>query len=96
MDRIRPILERPRGEVIVNFMFDYINRFVNDIRPEIETSFDQLFGTKAWRHLRSAADREDIVRFYAEQLRAAGSYRFSTFTPIFKPLADRTYFHLIY
>jgi three-Cys-motif partner protein len=96
MDLIRPILERGRGEVIVNFMFDYINRFVNDHRPEIETSFDQLFGTKAWHHLRSAEDREDIVRFYSEQLRAAGSYRFSTFTPIFKPLADRAYFYLIY
>jgi three-Cys-motif partner protein len=96
MDLIRPILERRRGEVIVNFMFDYINRFVNDVRPEIEDSFNRLFGTTAWRHLRTVQDREDIVHFYCEQLRTAGSYRFTTFTPIFKPLSDRAYFHLIY
>jgi hypothetical protein len=96
MDRIRPILERPRGEVIVNFMFDYINRFINDPRPEIESSFNELFGTQDWHHLRRAEDREDIVRFYSEQLRLTGGYRFSTFTPIFKPLSDRAYFHLIY
>ena len=96
MDRIRPILAQPRGEVIVNFMYDYINRFLNDPRPEIEASFDQLFGTNDWRLLRSAEDREEIVQFYSEQLRTSGHFRFVTFTPIFKPLADRPYFYLIY
>ncbi len=96
LNRIKPILERRRGEVILNFMYDYINRFLNDERPEIEASFDELFGTRNWRCLRSSESRQKVVQFYSEQLRAAGSFQFVTFTPIFKPLADRPYFYLIY
>jgi three-Cys-motif partner protein len=29
MDNIRPILQRKKGEVMINFMFDFINRFLN-------------------------------------------------------------------
>jgi hypothetical protein len=30
--------------VLINFMSDFINRFLNDPRPEIAASFDALFG----------------------------------------------------
>jgi three-Cys-motif partner protein len=96
MERITPLLNNPRGEVIVNFMYDYINRFLNDTRPEIEASFDRLFGTDQWRFIRSVEDREQIVEYYGEQLQYFGSYSFVTFTPILKPLANRPYFYLLY
>jgi three-Cys-motif partner protein len=96
MERISPLLNNAKGEVIVNFMYDHINRFLNDTRPEIEASFHRLFGTDQWTFVRSAADREQIVEYYGAQLQQHGAYPFVTCTPILKPLADRPYFYLLY
>jgi hypothetical protein len=80
----------------MNFMYDHINRFLNDTRPEIEASFHRLFGTDQWRFVRNVADREQIVEYYGAQLRQHGTYPFVTHTPILKPLADRPHFYLLY
>ncbi len=97
MDNIRPILQHRPGEVMVNFMYDFINRFINSPDPANEQSLDQFFGTKEWRGIRNAADREEAsVDLYKEQLRATGAYTYVTSTRMLKPLHDRAYFHLIY
>ena len=77
-------------------MYDYINRFLNDTRPEIEASFNRLFGTEAWKFIRNVEDREQIVEYYGMELQKHGDYPFVTFTPILKPLANRPYFYLLY
>jgi three-Cys-motif partner protein len=96
MEPITTLLNNARGEVIVNFMYDHINRFLNDTRPEIEASFHRLFGTDQWKFIRTVADREQIVEYYGAQLQKHGAYPFVTFTPILKPLADRPHFYLLY
>ncbi|MGB9120121.1 MAG: three-Cys-motif partner protein TcmP [Candidatus Angelobacter sp.] len=97
MEAIKPILQHTPGEVMINFMYDYINRFLNSRDPKIEAQLDALFGTKTWRSLRETQDREyAIVDFYREQIRAAGNFQFVTSTRILKPTHDRAYYHLIY
>jgi three-Cys-motif partner protein len=97
MEAIKPILRHTPGEVMINFMYDYINRFLNSRDPKIEAQLDALFGTKSWRALRDTEDREyAIVDFYREQIRAAGGFQFVTSTRILKPTHDRAYYHLIY
>jgi hypothetical protein len=82
---------------MINFMYDYINRFLNSRDPKIEAQLDALFGTKTWRSLRETQDREyAIVDFSREQIRAAGNFQFVTSTRILKPTHDRAYYHLIY
>jgi three-Cys-motif partner protein len=94
---ITPILRYTPGEVVINFMYDHINRFLNSHKPDTEASLDALFGTTEWRSLRAAKDREhSILNFYQEQVRAAGRFNFVTSTPIFKPTRDRAYYHLVY
>ncbi|MFP6746707.1 MAG: hypothetical protein VCD66_03795, partial [Alphaproteobacteria bacterium] len=87
--------------VLINFMSDFINRFLNDPRPEIAASFDALFGGDwypEWQSLiglglsREAA----AIEVYTTRLKKAGNYAFVTSTRILKPGADRSYFHLIY
>jgi three-Cys-motif partner protein len=34
LQRITPILQHRPGEVLINFMFDYVNRFLDDARPD--------------------------------------------------------------
>jgi three-Cys-motif partner protein len=97
MDHITPILRHQPGEVMINFMYDFINRFINYPQAANEHSLDQFFGTTEWRAIRSAGDRETAsVELYKEQLRKAGRYTYVTSTRILKPLQDRAYFHLVY
>jgi three-Cys-motif partner protein len=97
MDRIAPLLRHQPGEVMINFMYDFINRFLNSHDPRIEASLDDFFGTNLWRELRDHPNREiAIINLYAEQVRAIGEFPYVTSTKILKPLHERAYFHLIY
>lgn len=97
MDHITPILRHEPGEVMINFMYDFINRFINYPEPANEQSLDWFFGTTEWREIRNAGDRETAsVELYKEQLRTTGKYPYVTSTRILKPRHDRAYFHLVY
>ncbi len=97
MDNLRPILQRRRGEVMVNLMYDFINRFLTLETEANEESLDRLFGTPRWREIRNAQDREAaMVDLYVQQLRSAGEFRYATWMRVLKPLSERTYFYLVY
>ena len=69
MDNLRPILQRPKGEVMINFMFDPINRFLNFQSSANEESLDRFFGTREWRSIRDKPERESaLVNLYVEPL----------------------------
>jgi three-Cys-motif partner protein len=97
MNRIGPLLRHQPGEVVINLIYDFINRFLNSQEPSTEASLDHFFGGPAWRDLRERPDREtSIIDLYAEQVRATGRFAYVTSTRILKPLQERAYFHLIY
>ena len=99
--KIAPLLALP-GEVIINFMYDYVNRFLEDPTPETAATFDPLFGCLGWhleveRYTRAGHLREDaILSVYRDRLRKIGQFSHVTSTRILKPLAERSYFHLVY
>jgi len=98
---IQPLLEL-RGEVLINFMFDYANRFLDDPRPETIATFDPVFGGPDWykeieSRIAAGMEREEaILAVYLERLRSAGRFTHVTSTPVLKPLSQRAYFHLVY
>lgn len=101
LDKIEPLLKL-RGEVLVNFMYDDISRHLEDVRPEILASYEPLFGGPGWEDevedlIRHGKTREEaILEVYRERLRSAGQFPYVTSTRILKPLADRSYYHLVY
>lgn len=100
MEKIKPLLNL-RGEVLINFMSDHINRFLEDPRPEIAASFDSLFGTDwypEWKRLNDdGLSREAAaIEVYTTRLKEHGNFKYVTSTRILKPKADRSYFYLIY
>ena len=100
MEKISPLLNL-RGEVLINFMSDFINRFIEDSRPEIAATFDTLFGGEwysGWKSLtEQGLSREAAaIDFYTTRLKDAGNFKYVTSTRILKPTADRSYFYLIY
>jgi three-Cys-motif partner protein len=73
---IARLLGYPKSEVLVNFMYGEINRFLSN--PEFAAHFDALFGTPKWRNIQEII--APINRFYAihdlyrDQLRTAARY----------------------
>ena len=95
LNRIKPILEHDPGEVLVNFMYDFINRFIGD--PQHAESFNDLMGGPVWKHLPQSERREEeTIELYRKQMCAAGNFKHVTWTRILKPISDRSYFYLHY
>lgn len=100
LDKISPLLKL-RGELLINFMSDFTNRFLEDPRLEIAATFDELFGENwydEWQDLVGAGlSREAAaIEVYTSRLKSAGNLKYVTSTRILKPKADRSYFYLIY
>jgi three-Cys-motif partner protein len=74
---VAEILRHGRCEVLINIMYEEINRFL--AHPEQPNNFDVLFGTTAWRdalRLEGVARREFIHELYLAQLRRVGGARY--------------------
>jgi three-Cys-motif partner protein len=101
MNKIKPLLNL-RGEVLINFMFDHLNRFLEDPRPSTAASYNDLFGDPHWydKFENLVADgiarEEAVLNIYLDCLRITGGFTHVTSTRILKPLSDRSYFHLVY
>lgn len=100
LEKITPLLQL-KGEVLINFMSDFITRFIDDPRPNIAAGFNDLFGAEwfnEWKALHDAGMTREAaaIRVYTERLKKAGNYKFVTSTRILKPASDRAYFYLIY
>lgn len=94
--RLEPLLRRRDTEVVVNFMFDHVNRFIG--LPEQARNFNELFGGEEWRSLLKDPERreERLVDLDRRLLGEVGGFQHAASTRIKKPLVDRTYFYLVY
>ena len=72
---LKPILELQPGEVIINLMTSWINRFLSDPNKD----FTKLFGADAERISRLHGDvrEQELVRVYSEAVREAGRFLMS-------------------
>lgn len=86
LKRITRLLKHRPGEVIITFMYDYINRHFG-------LDFDELFGGPGWTPEMTEAE---TVQLYCARVKVFGEFDYVTSTRILNPTKDRTYFHLIY
>ena len=101
LERIEPLLNL-RGEVLINFMFDHINRFLEDPTPATAKSYGSLFGGADWfidwqNLIEEGISREAAtIEIYGRRVKASGNFKYVTSTRIMKPIAERSYFYLLY
>jgi three-Cys-motif partner protein len=100
MERIMPLIQRPCTEALVNFMFDFANRFAGTtLIPALEKWLSSD-GDRLWRsevERLSSQTREDRLEELAvEKLRSRAEYTFSPVISVDKPVSDRTLYKLIY
>lgn len=101
MSLTAPLLKQQPGEVLINFMTDYIRRFIDHPDQQTREQFVALLGSDKVRDellaLADPQDREDaLFRAYAERVRQTGGFSHTCVAIVLYPEIDRRYFHLIY
>lgn len=92
---LEQIMKYPKNELLINFMFDYINRFISF--PEQADRFDKLFGCSDWRGAVSLTGLErekKIVSIFKRQLKQFAKYVFAYKLSFFDK--DRTYYYIFH
>lgn len=98
LQKIRPIFEGAKREVLINFMYDFVNRFVASEDETIVTSLDPILGGPGWRsRLDESLPRGLAVeKLFRETLKREGDFRYVVSTKVDKRTADRPHFFLAY
>lgn len=97
-DKIRPLFRRSKCEVLINFMYDYVNRFANSDAEEIITSLDPILGGPGWRGRldKSLSRGAAVEKLFRETLSAEGRFDFVVSTKIDKATEERPHFFIAY
>lgn len=100
--RLGPLLRHWPSEVLISFMYDHVNRFLDDPRPEIHASYVLPFGDPNWRTRFDALSKSGLSReeaaleLFREQVRMVGKFDYVLSARILRPTADRSHFYLVY
>lgn len=93
MKNVVPLMAGRYRDVIVNVMFNFINRFKADLRPFLRAQMQEFFG------LDEAdvpdVDEENLLRFYRQQLKDKCGLVVAADLAIPHPTQDRTWFRLV-
>lgn len=97
-DTIKPLFNRPKCEVLINFMYDFVNRFVASNDEDIIASLDPILGGPGWidRLDKSLPRGAAVEALFRSTLKAAGNFDYVVSTKIDKSTADRPHFFIAY
>ncbi len=97
-DKIQRLIARPRCEVLINFMYDFINRFAASDDEEIVASLDPILGGPGWRDKLDADLSRGLAveKLFRETLKSVGKFDFVVSTRIDKATAERPHFFIAY
>jgi three-Cys-motif partner protein len=100
VEAIMPLIKRQHSEALVNFMFDFANRFAaTPLIPALEKWLSSD-GNTQWKsevEKLTGKDREERLETLAvEKLRKVAGYKYAPVISVDKPLHDRTLYKLIF
>jgi three-Cys-motif partner protein len=96
--KLRPLFARQKCEVVINFMYEFINRFAHSEDPAIVESLNPILGGPGWR------DRLDpdlsrgaaVEKLFRETVGTVLELPFVVSTRIDKSTAERPHFFITY
>jgi three-Cys-motif partner protein len=91
MGCIKQLVSGQYRDVLINFMFDYVNRFVNHKEGSQYEEMQKFFGADVPEDL----DEEGLMKFYQDQLKETCGLRYAANLIVEDPLRDRTKFRLV-
>ena len=97
-DKIKPLFVRPKCEVLINFMYSFVQKFVHSNDESTITSLEPILGGPGWRtRLDPNLDRGPATeKLFRETLKAVGNFEFVVSTKIDKETTDRPHFFIAY
>ena len=85
------------NEIIVNFMFDFINRFIS--KPELEEVLTSFFGSDEWKQAISLSGQQRetfLVNLFRSKLKEITGAKYVFSYRLCYPNKDQTYYYLIH
>lgn len=97
-DKIKPLFAPRLCEVLINFMYSFVTRFIETEDEDIIGSLNPILGGPNWRaRLDNSLPRGDaVLKLFRSTLKAAGNFEFVVATKIDKPTEDRPHFFMAY
>lgn len=94
MGFIRPLLEKRMREVLVNVMFNHINRFKDDTRGFLRAQMRAFFGL-ADEDLPEGLSEIELLRTYRQNLKTTCNVSYAADLAVPHPTKHRTWFRLV-
>lgn len=97
-DKIKSLFSARKCEVLINFMYDHINRFSGSENDKVIMSLSPILGGPDWpNRLDASLPRGAAVeKLFRETLKSVGQFEFVISTRIDKATAERPHFYLAY
>lgn len=98
LESIKPLFLGRKCEVLVNFMYDHINRFSSNRDDESVKSFAPILGGIDWpsRLDPNLKDGLAVEKLFRETLKDKGDFNFVVSTKIDNATKDRPHFFIVY
>jgi three-Cys-motif partner protein len=96
--KIGPLFNRPKCEVLINFMYDFVNRAASMSDARTIASLAPILGGAKWEsRLDPNVPRGRAVeQLFRDNLALVGNFDFVVSTKIDRPTADRPHFFIVY
>jgi len=98
LTKINALFRRRKCEVLINFMYDFVNRAAAMSDPKTIASLDPILGGPGWEQRldKGLARGQAVEKLFRDTLRQVGNFAFVVSTKIDRPTADRPHFFLVY
>ena len=98
LDKIKPLFDRNKCEVLITFMSDFVNRFTYSQDKATIKSIDRILGGRGWQ------DRLDpglprglaVEKLFRGTLKGIGNFKYVVSTNIDRATMDRLHFYMTY
>ena len=96
--KIKPLFLRSTCEVLINFMYEFINRFAYSDDPDTVASLDPILGGPGWGNRLDPDLRRGpaVEKLFRETLKSTGNFDFVVSTRIDKVTTERPHFFIAY
>jgi len=95
MKSIKPLISLPNSEVLINFMYEFVNRFINHPNEAIREGIAGLSGSM-FSNLDEDQRESKIIDHYRNALSEICDYKFTPAAQILEPKVNRTLFYLVF
>lgn len=96
--KMKPLLIKAKSEVLINFMYEFIQRGVGMSDEKTVQSFDGLFGGSGWKARLDCnlSSGDAALKLFKENLKLTGNFKYVADAEIMMSTKDRPHYYLVY